>query len=83
MIGAPGSVARYLDDLSRDAAAEPLPARWCVFTYRGMRGGPSGGPILAGSGATKEAAETIKRSAESVHGWAVVVDVSTYNCQHR
>lgn len=84
-IGAPGSIARFLDDHAHgNPGARPFPAPWCVFTYHSCRPdapNTDGGPLLLGSGSTKEAAERVKRAGERVHGWAIVVDVRTYGCR--
>lgn len=83
-MGAPGSVARFLDDHAHDPNAKPFPAPWCVFTYRSCRPhvpNTDGGPLLLGSGPTKEAAEQVKGAGEREYGWAIVVDVRTYRCR--
>lgn len=80
-IGAPGSIARFLDDHARDPNAKPWPAPWCVFTYRSLRAGLAGGALFVGSGPTKEAAKLVQLGAEREHGFAIVVDVRTYGCK--
>lgn len=75
-IGAPGSIARFLDDHARNPNAKPWPAPWCVFAYA-----RKGGVVLCGSGHTKEAAEQVRGAAEREHGWAVVVDVRVSGCR--
>lgn len=81
-IGAPGSIARFLDDHARDSESLAWPSAWCVFTYRGLRDLPveKRGPLFVGAGPTKEAAELVRAAAAREHGWAVVVDVRTYGC---
>lgn len=76
LIGAPGSLARFLDDHAHDPNAKPFPAPWCVFTYKA-----TGGVLLCGAGGTKEAADCVCGAAEREHGWAVTVDVRTYGCR--
>lgn len=82
-IGAPGSIARFLDDHARDPESLAWPAAWCVFTYRGLRDKPvtERGPLFVGAGPTKEAAELVRAAAAREHSWAVVVDVRTYGCK--
>jgi len=74
--GAPGSIARYLDDHAHDETATPFPAPWCVFAYP-----KAGGVLPCGSARSREGADCVRGAAEREHGWAVVVDVREYGCR--
>lgn len=83
-IGAPGSVARFLYDRSRDPKAEPFTGPWAVFVYTPAP------EVLATFGDATAAWDYLRLRARPVsEGWitpdgpAVVVDVRAYGCAVR
>lgn len=76
-VGAPGSVARFLDDHAHNPDADPFPAPFCLFRY-----GRSGEPpvVLAASKPGRLDFEP-RALAQALEAGCVLVDVRTYGCR--
>lgn len=76
-IGAPGSIARYLDDHSRNPDADPFPAQWCVFRY-GTLLEPT---VVLVASKPKRSDFDPEQLARRLEAGCVLVNVRTYGCR--
>lgn len=79
-LGAPGSIARYLDDLAHNPDAPPFPHRYVVFGYA-KSPAPQDVPMVFAS--SDDEAELRRWLSHNRRCNGVLVDLARYRCAYR